>query len=109
MRKCGQRARAIPIGWRGCGSSQPSRRRNFLDQPEELPMPRAKFTAEDNYITLTAENEVGEVETTRYFVSRSEKGGYVKIHDKAGRFPQVCDKLYTTGPTLWATADTLAD
>lgn len=72
-------------------------------------MTRAKFTAEDNYVTLTAENEVGEVETTRYFVSRGERGGYVKIHDKAGRFPRVCDKLYTTGPTLWATADTLAD
>ncbi len=70
---------------------------------------RARFTVSGNSVTLTAENWIGDLETTTYFVSSGTKGGYVRIRDKEGRYPQVCDHLHTTGPTLWATVDTLAD
>lgn len=70
---------------------------------------RARFVTTGNEVTLTAENAWGEIETTTYFVTYGKNGGYVRIRDREGRNPQICDKLRTTGPTLWATASTLAD
>lgn len=72
-------------------------------------MNRARFVVSGNEVTLTAENAVGEIKTTTYFVSYGERGGYVRIRDAEGRNPQVCDMLWPTGPTLWATTATLAD
>jgi len=70
---------------------------------------RTRFVASGNQVTVIEENYVGEIETTTYFVTSGEKGGYVRVRDAAGHFPQVCDGLHSRGPTLWATVDTLAD
>jgi hypothetical protein len=71
---------------------------------------RARFVVSGNEVTLTALNPYsGEIETTTYFVPYGDRPKYVRIRDKEGRNPQVCEMLALRGSTLMATAATLAD
>ncbi len=66
---------------------------------------RARFIVSGNEVTLVTPDG----ESTTYFVPWTERGGYVRIRDAQGRFPQVCEGLQQWGgPTLWASTDTLA-
>lgn len=60
------------------------------------------------YVTLTADNEIGERRSTTYFISAGEGLRYVRIWDDEGRYPQVCEMLSNRGNTLMATPATLA-
>lgn len=58
-----------------------------------------------NYVTVEEDNPRAEWDdgapariSTTYFCPSD--GGYVRIHDAAGRYPQVCDGLSSTGSTL---------
>lgn len=68
-------------------------------------MTKAAFTTEDNYVTVSHDDEFGERVSTTYFVPMS--GGHVRIYDAAGRHPQVCVGLSSRGNTLTATPETL--
>jgi hypothetical protein len=64
-------------------------------------------TKTHGYVTVTTEDDMGDLHTTTYFVRRDGEMGYVRIFDDAGRHPQVCELLSTRGNTLMATAETL--
>lgn len=51
-------------------------------------------------VTIESDSRGGDGErvTTTYFVPSN--GGYVRIRDSAGHYPQVCDYLASTGATL---------
>ena len=67
-----------------------------------------KITVSGNKITVERDNQIlSERSTTTYFVDRMSGPGYVRIKDDAGRYPQACAALGSTGSTLMATADTL--
>ena len=71
---------------------------------------RTRITLDSNNVTVARDNPFsGERETTTYFVGRTSDGksGYVRIRDAAGRFPQICEGLAGTGPTLRATPESL--
>ena len=60
---------------------------------------KTTITVRDNNVTVSRENPfTGERETTTYFAPHN--GGYVRIRDRAGRYPQVCSGLSSTGSTL---------
>jgi hypothetical protein len=77
------------------------------------PNRRTKITTDGrNNVTVERANpSTGEHECTTYFVPylSGGKSGYVRVRDTAGRYPQVCEKLYSTGNTLMATPSTLLD
>jgi hypothetical protein len=71
---------------------------------------RTKITAQFNDVTVERTDLItGERTRTTYFVPHVSDGraGYVRIRDTAGRYPQVCERLYGTGNTLMATEATL--
>ncbi len=71
---------------------------------------KTKITADANNVTAERDNPItGERTTTTYFVRHVSGGnaGYVRIRDAAARFPQVCERLSSTGNALMATAETL--
>jgi hypothetical protein len=71
-------------------------------------MNRTKITVDRNNVTVERNNPfTGERESTTYFVPFGTKSGYVRIHDRAGHYPQVCERLGRTGNTLTATPETL--
>lgn len=68
------------------------------------------ITAKSNAVTVERDDHFdGERTVTTYFVHPMSDGrpGYVRIRDAAGRYPQVCEGLSTTGNTLMATPETL--
>ena len=68
---------------------------------------RTHISSDGSDVTVTRTCPLtGERDTTTYFV-RGLSEGYVCIRDAAGRFPQVCERLSSTGPTLRATTETL--
>jgi len=71
---------------------------------------RTKITVESYNVTVERNDPVtGERTTTTYFAPRTSTGhGYVRIRDAAGRYPQVCEKLYFVGGTLMSTPENLA-
>ena len=65
---------------------------------------RAKITVDGHNVTVEMDDELtGERTSTTYFCM----GEYVHIKDRAGRYPQVCERLSGSGSTLRATDDTL--
>ena len=65
---------------------------------------RAKITVDGHNVTVEMDDELtGERTRTTYFCM----GEYVHIKDRAGRYPQVCERLSGSGSTLRATDDTL--
>jgi hypothetical protein len=79
------------------------------NQGQEIKM-KIKITVYSNNVTVERDDQItGERESVTYFVPRIPDGkpGYVRIRDAAGRYPQVCEKLYGTGNTLMATPETL--
>lgn len=69
-------------------------------------MAKTRITVNGNDVTVERDDPAtGDRETTTYFVPHN--GGYVRIRDSAGRYPQVCERLYGTGSTLMATPETL--
>lgn len=72
---------------------------------------KTKITVNSNEVTVERDDEfVGRRTTTTYFVPHMSSGqsAYVRIRDRAGRHPQVCEGLNSTGSTLIATPETLA-
>lgn len=73
-------------------------------------MAKTRFIADGNDVTIEYDDATsGERVTETYFVPHSVSGQpmYVRIRDKAGRYPQVCAGLASTGSTLSATPQTL--
>ena len=71
---------------------------------------KTKITVESNNVTVDRDDPFsGERCTTTYFVGNTTNGklGSVRIRDGAGRYPQVCERLESTGNTLMATTETL--
>lgn len=71
---------------------------------------RTVITVSCNNVTVERDNPFsGERESTTYFAPHMSGGkpGYVRIRDAAGRYPQVCERLSSTGHTLMATPETL--
>ena len=71
---------------------------------------KAKITVDANNVTVERDDPfTGERTTTTYFAPHMSggKAGYVRIRDAAGRYPQVCERLSSTGNTLMATPETL--
>lgn len=71
---------------------------------------KTKITVGSNSVTVERDNLItGDRTSTTYFAPNLSGGqpGYVRIHDKAGRYPQVCERLSSTGSTLMATPETL--
>ena len=71
---------------------------------------KTKITVDSNNVTVERYDPfTGERSSTTYFAPHSSSGqaGYVRVRDTAGRFPQVCDRLNSTGNTLRATPETL--
>lgn len=67
---------------------------------------KTKITVHSNNVTVQRDDPfTGERDSITYFVPHG--GGYVRIRDRAGRFPQVCEQLCGTGNTLSATIETL--
>lgn len=65
---------------------------------------RAKLTIDGHNVTVKRDDELtGERTSTTYFCM----GEYVHIKDRAGRYPQVCERLSGSGSTLMATDETL--
>ena len=72
---------------------------------------KTKIVVDANDVTVTRDDPYsGERISITYFVPHISTGhaGYVRIRDSAGRYPQVCEKLYGGGNTLMATPETLA-
>jgi hypothetical protein len=60
---------------------------------------RTKIFQEQTDVVVVEKNPItDEIETTTYFCPVN--GGYVRIRDRDGRYPQVCDRLASTGSTL---------
>ena len=60
---------------------------------------KTRITVSGNNVTVERDDPFsGERTTTTYFAPHN--GGYVRIRDAAGRYPQVCDRLNSTGDTL---------
>jgi len=58
-------------------------------------------------VAVTATDDTGEPRTTEYFTTRGREHGrsyYVKIDD-GRQYPQVCEGLARTGPTLMIHGD----
>jgi len=71
---------------------------------------KTKITVVLNDVTVERDDPfTGERISRTYFAPHTLSGeaGYVRIRDSAGRYPQVCEKLYGGGNTLMATPDTL--
>lgn len=71
---------------------------------------KTKITVDSNDVTVDRDDPFsGERTSTTYFAPHTSSGsaGYVRIRDSAGRFPQVCVGLNSTGHTLMATPETL--
>jgi hypothetical protein len=71
---------------------------------------KTKITVDSNNVTVERDDPFsGERTCTTYFAPHTSSGqaGYVRIRDSAGRYPQVCDGLNSTGNTLMATPETL--
>lgn len=69
---------------------------------------RTRVTTDGGDVTVTRTCPItGHRTTTTYFVSALSGYGYVRIRDRAGRFPQACEGLACTGATLRATSETL--
>jgi len=71
---------------------------------------KTKITVVLNDVTVQRDDPfTGERTSRTYFAPHTSSGqpGYVRIRDSAGRYPQVCEKLYGGGNTLMATPDTL--
>ena len=67
---------------------------------------RTKITSHGNSVTVERDDPVTDKRVVvTYFVPRPE--GYVRIRDRAGRYPQVCVGLAPTGDALTATPDGL--
>jgi len=67
---------------------------------------KTKITVNSNEVTVERDDFLsGERISTTYFVPH--RGGYVRVRDDAGRNPQVCEMLFSTGSTLDATVETL--
>jgi hypothetical protein len=71
---------------------------------------RAKIFVFGNNVTVERDDPYTGRTSTTYFVPHTMRGaeGYVRIRDSAGRYPQVCERLYGGGDTLMATPTTLA-
>ena len=60
---------------------------------------RTKITVEYNNVTVERDDPFsGERRIVTYFAPHA--GGYVRIRDRDGHFPQVCEGLRGTGNTL---------
>ena len=71
---------------------------------------KTTVTVDSNNVTVARDDPLtGERRITTYFVPHMSDGkaGYVRVRDTAGRYPQVCDGLNSTGDTLMATPETL--
>ena len=71
---------------------------------------KTKITVDSNNVTVERDDPfTGERSSVTYFAPHMSDGkpGYVRIRDAAGRYPQVCDGLNSTGDTLMATPETL--
>lgn len=71
---------------------------------------RTKITASGNDVTVERDCPyTGKRISTTYFAPYTASGrpGYVRIRDAAGRYPQVCEMLASSGNTLEATPDDL--
>jgi len=72
---------------------------------------KTKITVDSNHYVTVERDDLfsGERTTTTYFAPHLSNGqaGYVRIADRAGRFPQVCERLSSTGSTLMATPENL--
>lgn len=71
---------------------------------------KTRITLDLHDVTVERDDPyTGERTSTTYFVPSTLNGspGYVRIRDKAGRYPQVCDHLGSRGETLTATPETL--
>lgn len=63
------------------------------------------ITEGNNSVTINYDDALSGERITRKFFSG---GMYVKESDSAKRYPQVCERLSSTGSTLMATSETLA-
>jgi len=70
---------------------------------------KTKITTDRNNVTVERDDPIFGRTSTTYFVPYSPTGraGYVRIRDASGRYPQVCERLNSTGDTLMATPETL--
>ena len=71
---------------------------------------KTKLTVSSNNVTVERDDPfTGERSSTTYFAPYISNGsaGYVRVRDAAGRYPQVCERLNSTGNTLMATPETL--
>ena len=71
---------------------------------------KTTITVDSNNVTVERDDPfTGERSSTTYFAPHAPSGqaGYVRIRDSAGRYPQVCYRLNSTGNTLMATPETL--
>ena len=69
---------------------------------------RTKITTEINgHVTITYEDDCGERVSREFFLSRDP--GYVRELDSRQTFPQVCERLASTGNTLMCSRDELED
>jgi len=68
---------------------------------------RTKITEDQQgYVTVAyIDPDTGDCTSTTYFVPRA--GGPVRIYDRAGRYPLVCEKLCSYGSPLVATVENL--
>jgi len=71
---------------------------------------KTKITVDSNNVTVERDDPFyGERTRTTYFAPHTSSGqaGYVRIRDNAGHYPQVCERLESTGGTLMATPESL--
>ena len=71
---------------------------------------KTKITVDSNNVTVERDDPfTGERSRITYFAPHMSGGkpGYVRIRDTAGRYPQVCERLNSTGNTLMATPESL--
>ena len=71
---------------------------------------KTKITVNGNEVTVEQDNLLsGRRESTTYFVPHTSNGesAYVRIRDIYGHYPQVCERLASTGNALMATPKTL--
>ena len=71
---------------------------------------KTRITVSSNNVTVERDDPfTSERSSVTYFAPYTSGGkpSYVRIRDSAGRFPQVCEGLHSTGNTLTATPETL--